>query len=77
MIEELYKASIEGVKIKMIVRGICCLRPNIKILSENIIVRAIIGRFLEHGRFYVFANGGKFQSIKNVSQVFFHNSFQN
>ena len=65
LIEKFYEASKAGVKVFLIVRGICCLRPNVKNLSENITVRSIIGRYLEHGRFYVFANGGKFQSTRN------------
>ena len=58
MIEELYKASRCGVKIKMIVRGICCLLPNKKNLSENIQVISIIDKFLEHTRMFVFCNDG-------------------
>ena len=58
MIEELYKASRSGVKIKMIVRGICCLLPNKKNLSENIQVISIIDRFLEHTRMFIFCNDG-------------------
>jgi polyphosphate kinase len=69
IIKGLYRASQAGVRIDLNVRGLCCLKPGIKGVSDNIEVRSIVGRFLEHARIYYFHNGGKEEVLLGSSDM--------
>lgn len=69
IIATLYKASIAGVKVDLNIRGLCCLRPGVPGISENIRVTSIVDRFLEHSRIYYFENGGKSEMYMGSSDM--------
>ncbi|MGA1729149.1 MAG: polyphosphate kinase 1 [Steroidobacteraceae bacterium] len=76
VIEALYRASRAGVKCELIVRGICALRPGLEGVSENITVRSIVGRFLEHSRVVWFANGGEEEMLCSSADWMERNFFR-
>jgi polyphosphate kinase len=76
IMEALYRASSAGVKIQLIVRGVCALRPGVPGVSDNISVRSIVGRFLEHSRVYWFENGGRQQLLLSSADWMERNFFR-
>jgi polyphosphate kinase len=76
LIQALYRAAMAGVEIKLIVRGVCCLRPGVPGISERIEVRSVIGRFLEHSRVYWFENGGQPEVFLSSADFLARNMFR-